>query len=251
MKTFVFILSALLAGAVYAPAPENTPAMGPNAPFQVESDADWEILFDGKTTQGWKGYGREDIGSAWKVMDGALVLDDSEKETDANGYGRIPDGGDIVTTRQFGNFELMLEWKISPCGNSGIMFNVVDSGEHGAPYFTGPEIQIVDNACHPDAEIPKHRAGDLYDLISCKVETVKPAGEWNEVRLMLNDGHLQEWLNGTLVVDTHLWNDNWSEMVANSKFKQWPAFGKAREGHICLQDHNDKVSFRNIKVREL
>ncbi len=229
---------------------EPAPPTPPNTLTEAERAAGWELLFDGKTTKGWRNFGKETIGSDWKVIDGALTLDDANRVVNDQGHGHIPDGGDIITTRQFENFELMLEWKISPCGNSGIMFNVLEGDEYRTPWQTGPELQVLDNTCHPDAKIHTHRAGDLYDLIACSEETVKPAGEWNEVRLRIDDGHLQKWLNGTLVVETQLWDENWDKMVAESKFKDMADFGTARRGHISLQDHSDRVAFRNIKVRE-
>jgi hypothetical protein len=112
-------------------------------------------------------------------------------------------------------------------------------------------MQVLDNACHPDAKINKHRAGDLYDLIACSQETVKPAGEWNQVRIVSNNGNVEFWLNGENVVKFTLGTPEWDSLVANSKFKEWSAFGKARKGHIVLQDHGDKVWYRNIRIKNL
>ena len=116
---------------------------------------------------------------------------------------------------------------------------------------TGPEMQVLDNACHPDAQIETHRAGDLYDMIACKYETVKAAGEWNQVRLIINNGKVEHWLNGKKLVEYEMFTEEWTKMIANSKFKDMPDFGKARKGHISLQDHSDRVYYRNIKLREL
>jgi cytochrome c len=170
-----------------------------------------------------------------------LYLDNTTKD------GR----GDIITDGEYENFELMLEWKIDSCGNSGLMFNVVEDAKYKTPWLTGPEMQILDNTCHPDAKIIKHRAGDLYDLISCSTETVKPAGEWNQVRVVSNKANYEFWLNGTKVVTFTMHDAKWDEMVKNSKFKEMPDFGKATKGHLSLQDHDDKVWFRNMKIREL
>lgn len=201
----------------------------------------WVLLFDGKTTRGWRNYNKDGIGSAWKAADGALVFDPASGN----------EGGDIITEQTYENFELSLEWKISACGNSGLMFNVVEDKKYESPWLTGPEMQMLDNTCHPDAKIHKHRAGDLYDLIACSTETVKPAGEWNQVRLIADEGRYEFWLNGTLVVTFTMHTPEWNQMVASSKFREFSDFGKARKGHLALQDHGDKVWFRNIKIKVL
>jgi hypothetical protein len=205
-----------------------------------EEQEGWVLLFDGRTTNGWRNYGKDHIGSAWKAVDGSLVFDP------AGG-----DGGDVITVEEFENFQLSLEWKISPCGNSGIMFNVVEDQKYHSPWLTGPEMQILDNTCHPDAKIHTHRAGDLYDLIACSSEPVKPAGEWNQVRIISNAGKYEFWLNGTRVVSFTMHTPEWNQLVEKSKFKEFPDFGKARKGHLALQDHGDKVWFRNIKIKTL
>ena len=212
----------------------------PNTLTQAEKQAGWQLLFDGKTTNGWRNYRQKNINNGWQAKDGTLAFNPKKKN-----------GGDIITEGQYENFELILEWKISPCGNSGIFFNVVESENAESVYHTGPEMQVLDNTCHPDARIETHRAGDLYDMIACKYETVKPAGQWNEVRLLVNNGKVEQWLNGKKLVEYEMFTEAWTNMIANSKFKDMPEFGKARKGHIALQDHSDPVWFRNIKIREL
>lgn len=214
---------------------------GQNQLTKEEQKDGWMLLFDGKTTKGWRNYNKDGIGSAWKAVEGELVLDP------ASGTG----GGDIITEAEYENYELSLEWKISACGNSGIMFNVVEDQKYPSPWLTGPEMQVLDNSCHPDAKIHKHRAGDLYDLIACSTETVKPAGQWNHVRLIANAGNYEFWLNGTKVVTFTMHTPEWNQLVAGSKFKDFPDFAKARKGHLALQDHGDKVWFRNIKIKVL
>lgn len=201
----------------------------------------WISLFDGQTTKGWHTYNKDHVGSAWKVQDGALVLD----------KGPSDEGGDLATDQEFENYDLKLEWKIAPCGNSGIIFNVHESPEYKSSYNTGPEMQVLDNSCHPDAKIHTHRAGDLYDMIACKEETVLPANEWNSARIRVKNGKAQFWLNGKKVVKFTMFNDTWKEMVANSKFKTMPGFGTFKKGRIVLQDHGDKVWYRNIMIKEL
>jgi len=206
-----------------------------------EQTEGWTLLFDGKTTKGWRNYNAQSIGEAWKVEDGALVLDKSKGDK----------GGDIITEGQYENYELSLEWKIDSCGNSGVIYNVVEDKKYHSVWLTGPEMQVLDNTCHPDAKIHKHRAGDLYDLIPCSQETVKPAGQWNVARIVSKNGSYEFWLNGTKTVTFQMHTPEWDTMVKNSKFKDMPDFGKAKKGHIALQDHGDKVWFRNIKIKAL
>ncbi|MFS8615712.1 MAG: DUF1080 domain-containing protein [Solitalea sp.] len=219
---------------------ESTANDGQNQLTDQEKAEGWVLLFDGKTTQGWKGYNRDDVPVAWVVEDGALTLDTAKL-----GSG----GGDILTAGIYENFELRLEWKISPNGNSGIIYNVVE-GEHPATYHTGPEMQVLDNDGHPDGKIEKHRAGDLYDLVKSSEEPVKPVGQWNQVRLVQQDGKIEHWLNGVKVVEADMNSQEWKELVAGSKFNSMPDFGKSKKGHIALQDHGDKVWYRNIKIKE-
>ncbi|MBN8575786.1 MAG: DUF1080 domain-containing protein [Cytophagales bacterium] len=207
-----------------------------------EKKEGWQLLFDGKTTTGWHSYKSDKAGAAWKISDDALFLDTANKEEK---------GGDLVTDKEFENYELYLEWKIQPCGNSGVIFNVQESDEYKYVWLTGPEMQVLDNECHPDAKIIKHRAGDLYDLISCSKETVKPAGEWNVARLVANKGKYEFWLNGVKTVAFTMHTPQWDEMVAGSKFKSMSAFGKFSKGRIALQDHGDKVWYRNLKIKPL
>ncbi|WP_240773408.1 DUF1080 domain-containing protein [Pontibacter sp. SGAir0037] len=211
------------------------------------TDGEWISLFDGKTLNGWHSYGRSAVGKAWKAENGVLFLDASNKAD-----WQTQDGGDIVTDQEFSDFHLKLDWKISENGNSGIIFYVhEDTSQYDYTWHTGLEMQVLDNNGHPDAKIHKHRAGDLYDLIASSEETVKPVGEWNEVEIISNKGSLVMFLNGTEVVSTTLWDDNWASLVSNSKFASMPGFGIYKSGRIALQDHGDNVWFRNIKIRKL
>lgn len=198
-----------------------------------------EVLFDGRSLEGWHGYHGADAGLRWQVEQGNLSIRD-------DGPGQV----DLVSNGQFENFELILEWKISPAGNSGIMFNVNESPEYSTTWRTGPELQILDNDGHADSTL-RHRAGDLYDLMESRSEMARPAGDWNESRLLLEDGLLRHWLNDVLVIEIQMWDTAWDELVAGSKFGSMPGFGKYHSGHIALQDHGDVVSFRNIRIREL
>lgn len=215
---------------------------------QEEINDGWEALFDGKTTAGWHKYGGAAVGSAWKVEEGGILhLDASQKQD-----WQIKDGGDIVSDKEYENFHLKLEWKIDTCGNSGIIFNIhEDTALYEFPWMTGPEMQVLDNKCHPDSKIIKHRAGDLYDLITSTPETVKPALEWNLAEIKSQNGTLEFYLNGVKVVTTTMWDEGWKKMIAGSKFKDMKDFGTYKIGRIGLQDHGNHVWFKNIKIKQL
>lgn len=213
----------------------------------LNDESGWMPLFDGKTLNGWHNYGKTGVGEAWKVKDGVLFLDTSQKD----GW-QTKSGGDIVTDAEFDNFHLKLDWKISANGNSGIIFYVhEDPKKYDYVWNTGPEMQVLDNDGHPDAKIHKHRAGDLYDLIACNKETVNKAGEWNHAEIISKDGKLDLFLNGVNVVSTSMWDDSWAQLIAGSKFKDMPGFGIFHKGHIALQDHGNTVWFRNIMIKKL
>lgn len=190
---------------------------------------------------GWHTFNKTGLDPSWEMgEDGVLSFDKSRGE-----------GGDIVTDKEYENFELSLEWKISDCGNSGIFWGIVESTDYRWPWQTGPEMQILDNKCHPDAKIKTHRAGDLYDMIETSVVNVKPAGEWNSIKIKSDRGNMSFFQNGAEVVTFTMHNESWDAMKAKSKFKDMESFGTARKGRIGLQDHNDKVWFRNISITEL
>jgi cytochrome c len=160
-------------------------------------------------------------------------------------------GGDLVYYREkFQDFELSLQWKIAPGGNSGIFYLVKDETENTA-WRTGIEMQVLDNEGHADGKIRTHRAGDLYDMIAADPETVRPPGEWNDVLIRVKDNHIEHWLNGVKVVSVERGSEQWNKLVAASKFADMPGYGKSEAGYIVLQDHGDPVWYRNIRVREL
>jgi len=221
---------------------------------EAVTDNGWIALFDGKTTNGWHSYGKDHVGSAWKVENGVLHLDAESKKTSKT------EGGDMVTNDEFDNFDFKLEWKISSKGNSGIIFYVKDEpATYPNTYNTGLEMQVLDNGSptilgHPDGKLYSHRAGDLYDLLASK-EAAKPAGQWNQAEIIANKGKLDFYLNGVHTLSTTLWNDTWRQMIAISKFKHTEKdmqdFGTFKKGKIALQDHGDEVWYRNIKIKKL
>jgi len=197
----------------------------------------WKLLFDGKTTTGWRGYKKDYFpDQGWKAIDGCLV--------------RVgPGGGDICTVEQFDNFELKLEWRICAGGNSGIFYRVDE--QYGWPWESGPEMQVLDNAEHADGRNPKTSAGSNYALHAPLRDVTEPVGFFNKVRIAADGPHIEYWLNGVKIVEYELESPEWEKLVAESKFKNMPHHGRVRKGHIVLQDHGDKVWYRNVKIRRL
>jgi hypothetical protein len=232
MKTTLIVLIAAL--------PFAAAAQSDNTLTKAEKKEGWSLLFDGHSTKGWHMYGQTTAG-CWSVKNGALAPDTS-----------LHSHGDLLTDGIYGDFDLKLEWKISPGGNSGILFYIQeDTAKYKNTYNTGPEMQVLDSDHNHDGKIHTHRAGDLYDLIASSSEPVKPVGEWNQVEIYSKDGSLKFFLNGVNIVTTTMWDDHWREMIAHSKFRNWHDFGVAHEGKISLQYHDFPVWFRNIKIRKL
>ncbi|TRO66710.1 3-keto-disaccharide hydrolase [Christiangramia sabulilitoris] len=214
--------------------------------MKTEEQDDWQVLFNGKNLDSWQVYNRDSISGQWRVENEAIVF------TPATGGQRIKEY--LMTKDKFENFELEIEWKISEAGNSGILWAVQEMEKYDEPYYTGPEIQILDNQNHPDAQNGLNRtAGALYDMVAPKVDASKPAGEWNKEIIHIDHQANIGWveLNGVRIVEFPVHGERWDKMVAKSKFKDWKDFGASREGHIALQDHDDKVWFRNIRIKEL
>ncbi|HPT01552.1 MAG TPA: DUF1080 domain-containing protein [Bacteroidales bacterium] len=238
------IIAASVIIAMTACAPTRTAV---NTLTKKEIAEKYQLLFDGKTTSGWRGYEKTVFPKGWEVVDGALHCIGSSK-------GEAGSGGDILYEKKFRNFELTLDWKVSEGGNSGIFYLAQEIP--GEPVWkSAPEMQILDNERHPDAKLGvngNRQAGALYDLIPCSVTAVKPAGEWNTVKIMVYKGTVVHWVNGRQVLEYHLWTDDWKKMVLDSKFRDYQWFlNTAQEGYIVLQDHGDDVWFRNIRIKEL
>ncbi len=214
------------------PPPEPEPQ---NFLTAEEQAAGWRLLFDGRSSQGWRGWKKDKFPDGWHIKDGAIV--------------RVAGGGDICTVEQYDDFELALEWRIAPAGNSGIFFRA--SEEFDWCWRTAPECQVLDNAEHADGRNPLTSAGSNYALHAPVRDVTQPVGLWNQVRIVARGPHVEHWLNGTKVVEYELGSPEWEQRVAASKFKDMPNYGRMRTGHIVLQDHGDRVWFRNIKLRPL
>jgi hypothetical protein len=245
MRSFLLLIFAAALMSSCNSSKKNTTAATTDT--TTSTDTTWKSLFDGKTTKGWHTYGKTEAGKAWKAGNGVLHLDASQK-----GDWQSKNGGDLVTDNEYENFEFCVEWKISRAGNSGIIFLVnEDPKKYPYSWHTGIETQICDNRENEDGFLIKHRAGDLYDLMSISKDNVKPAGEWNKTMILVNGGVLNIFINDEQVLTTKLWTDNWKKLVADSKFKDYPDFGTFKKGRIALQDHGADVWFRDIKIKKL
>ncbi|MEJ2502049.1 MAG: DUF1080 domain-containing protein [Gemmatimonadota bacterium] len=198
----------------------------------------WIALFDGTDLSAWRGYQREDTPAGWQVHDGILVFDPE-----------AGDGGDIVTRQSFDDFELELDWRIEPGGNSGIFFRADE--EPDAIWHHAIEIQILDDDAHADGASALTSAGSAYALYPPTQDVVNPAGEWNHMRIVARGPNVEHWMNGTKIVEYEIGSDDWNGRVADSKFAEYAAFARAGEGRIGLQDHGNVVSFRDIRVRPI
>jgi len=220
-----------------------------NGLTEAEKADGWVSLFDGTTSTGWRGFKKDHFPAGWQIVDGTMQCVGSGR-----GEAGSADGGDILFDKQFQNFTLSLEWKISEGGNSGIFY--LGTEEFDVIYKSAPEMQVLDNINHPDAKLGKdgnRQAGSLYDLIPAKPQNAKPVGEWNQIEITVYKGTVIHKQNGVNVVEYHLWTPEWKELVANSKFPSLnPKWAEvASKGYIALQDHGDDVWYRNIKIKEL
>ncbi len=208
----------------------------------------WVLLFDGKTMNGWRGAYRDSLPQkGWTVRDGTLMVQ-------ASGGGEAAFGGDIVTVDEYSNFELTLDFKLTEGANSGIKYFVTEQLPKTPGSAIGLEYQLLDDARHPDATKGMNgnrTLASLYDLIPAKDKPVKPIGEWNRARILVQGAHVEHWLNGKMVLAYERGGKVFLAHKAESKFKDRAGFGEAPGGHILLQDHGNQVSFRNIKIRRL
>jgi hypothetical protein len=235
-------ITLLVAGCTHGapPSPPATAPMGDITPPNIMSSDElaqgFRLLFDGTSTNGWRGYRMATMPEGWQAQGGTLM---KERPT-----------RDIISTEEFENFELRLQWRIAPGGNSGIMYHLTEQGD--AMYTSGPEFQVLDDSGHADGRNRLTSAGSAYGLYAPPAGIVHRAGEWNDSRIIVRGPHVEHWMNGVKVVEYELWSDEWRRLVAASKFAQWPEYGLAHRGHIGLQgDHPGRVEYRSIRIRVL
>lgn len=206
-----------------------------NTLTDAERAAGWSLLFDGSSLEGWRGYNMDGLPGGWAVENGLLT--------------RVGAGGDIITEAQFTDFELTVDWMVEEGGNSGIFYRAAEGEEW--IYHSAPEFQVLDDSNHRDGADPVTSAGSNYGLNAAPRGVVRPANEWNTARILVRGERVEHWLNGTKVVEYEFHSAEWDEFVSNSKFVEWPAYGQATRGHIGLQDHGDRVWYKNMKIREI
>ena len=212
-----------------------------NTLSKAEKREGWKLLFDGKSLEGWRPYQNKETNS-WMVEKGVFhckgsTTDKSDKQAD------------ILIKNEFENFELSIDWKISPKGNSGILYMVTE--EYPAAYQSGPEYQIIDDINFPQKLEDWQKTGANYAMDAAPLASPHPAGEWNTTQIVVNKGQVQHWLNGKKILDFEMWNSEWKKKKMEGKWKDAPGYGLAKRGHIALQDHGSEAWFKNIKIKEL
>jgi hypothetical protein len=228
----ILVCSIFFAGCTIGPISSN------NCLTHQEKKEGYRLLFNGKDTSGWRGYNKQGMLPNWTVTDGQLHADGTK--------------GDIITQEEFSDFELVLEWKISEGGNSGIFYHVKE-GDYPYVWYTGIEMQVMDNERNPLAKNPNRGAGSLYDMYAPAIQVVKPAGQWNQVCIRVENGHVKYGMNGREILEYKLWTDQWyadreRSIHHHARKSDW---GEFRSGHIALQDEGYPVWFRNIKIKRL
>jgi hypothetical protein len=237
VKIFLVIITICLCAC-------SNPGEQHNILSDSEKKDGWNLLFDGTSTRGWHLFNRGDIPSAWSADSGHLVC---------NPHAKNVKHGDLVTDAEFENFDLMFEWKISKAGNSGVFVNVQERPELGTTFSTGPEYQLLDDQ-NMDPDYLKdlsHKAASIFGVIPNNSTSIPKSGEWNQSRILQQNGKLSFWLNGVQTIQVDLKSDEWKKLVAAGPMSHYPEFGLATKGHIALQDWTNGVSFRDIKIRKL
>ncbi|WP_067030013.1 DUF1080 domain-containing protein [Allomuricauda sp. CP2A] len=249
MRKPILLAVLVMAFACKEKPKENASQEAGKEEMEVVEEAEWTVLFDGSSFDGWHIYNGGEVGAPWKLEDGAMIFDPSLDESEGKHFN-------LVTDAEYTNFKLSLEWMVTEGANSGVMWGVVEDEKYGEPYMTGPEIQVLDNVGHPDGKNgTSHQAGALYDMVSPAEDVTKPLGEWNHFVITINhetnEGSVV--LNDTTVAEFPVNGEAWNQMVSKSKFADWEGFGEFKTGKIALQHHGEPIviGYRNIKIKEL
>ena len=228
------LASALAACATQKPAVQTGDSSG--SLTAGEQAGGWQPLFDGRTIDAWRGYKSDAVPAGWHVVDGVLTKSVST--------------GDLVSRAQFGNFELAFDWMLGPEGNAGVFYRGTEEYDH--IYWSAPEYQLLDDSLAPDGKSRLTAAGSAFAVYPAPAGIVKPAGQWNSSRIVVQGAHVEHWMNGTKLLEYELWSPDWVARVKASKFKSWPNYGLAKRGYIGIQgDHPGTLELRNIRIREL
>ncbi len=241
-STFILLTASMLCGAISSCQPK------PNTLTEQEKTEGWELLFNGQDLTGWRDFNGTELTNGWKVVDGCIQAPGDG--SDGSGY--------IVTDKKYADFELSWDWKLTHGGNSGMIYHVVESPVYQVPYVTGPEYQLIDNEGWEEVNAPSkleewQKLGVDYamHLPDYSKMQVNPQGEWNNSKIVFDNGHVEHWLNGQKILEFECWTPEWFELKNSGKWAKAPEYGLAREGVVCLQDHGDPASFRNIKIKVL
>ncbi len=241
MKRSLLLSAAILFSLVIFAQDKTDQSL--NALTKKEIKKGWQLLFDGNSLKGWKGFNSNQVFSCWCALNGELIC---------QGEGGSETAGDIITIDDFENFELSLDWNISKAGNSGVFYHVLEGEQYHAAYETGPEYQLIDDAGWPGGLEDWQQTGADYGMYPARKDKIlKPAGEWNHTRIIYKKGHVEYWLNEMKVVEFQAYSTEWKQKLAESKWKDYPGYAISKTGHIGLQNHGSGVKFRNIKVRKL
>ncbi|WP_434036690.1 3-keto-disaccharide hydrolase [Formosa sp. 4Alg 33] len=238
-SSFLFLLATSFASLVGCG--DGTPK--DNVLTDAEKSDGWKLLFDGTSTDGWRGYQSDEMPASWKVIDGTLM-------TEGAGSEKL---GDIVTTEKYENFDLKLEWKLEPEGNSGVLYHINEDPSLAATYYSGPEYQIIDDLGFPGGVTPYNSTGADYAMTPAdeSQKVLNPINTWNTTRIVFDHGKVTHYLNGKKIVEFTSGDAAWNENIQKRKWKNYPAYGKSKTGFIGLQDHGSKIWFKNIKLKEL
>ena len=230
----VVILSVVVSSYTYMAAKDNT-----LTPSEIKTG--WKLLFDGKSLKGWRSY-QNQVTNSWTVNNGVMYCKGSETD-------KSDKRADMITEKEYENFDLSIDWKISPQGNSGILYMVTE--EFPRSYQSGPEYQIIDDLHFPQKLEDWQKTGANYAMDPAPTAAPNPVGQWNTTRIVVNNGHVQHWLNGKKLLDFQMWTDEWKKKKMEGKWKDAPGYGMSKKGHIGLQDHGSEAWFKNLKIKEL